>query len=377
MPRREAYGKAKGTTSLHFPPRANESASKLAKPPPRGYLRAMTDQPSFTFDAFVTAALFDSAGRAAFALGDGRVMFETPEGFSEQTAHDGAVLAAAVHPSGDGLVTGGDDGRLVWSRPDAEPVELAQIKGRWIDVVAVSPSSGLIAFAAGREVRVLDIADGAFARTFTHEKSVAGLAFDAKGRRLAAASYGGAYLWWARIAEQKPQLLKWAGSHAAVAWSPDGKFLISAMQENQLHGWRLADNKDMRMGGYPAKPRSLAFCQKGMALVTSGAAGAIVWPFVGTNGPMGKEAAEIGHREDSLVTQVAAAPGGALIAAGLSDGIVWAANMTGGKLTTIRGKDGRDKAGAPISGLALSPDGARLAWGDEAGAAGVVVLPQL
>jgi WD40 repeat protein len=98
---------------------------------------------------------------------------------------------------------------------------------------------------------------------FRHERSVADVAFDPKGRRLATATYGGAMLWYARIAEQKPQALKWAGAHIAILWSPDGRFLISSMQENALHGWRVADGKDMRMGGYPAKVKSLAFLHGG------------------------------------------------------------------------------------------------------------------
>jgi hypothetical protein len=52
---------------------------------------------NFDFDAQVTAALFDSAG-AVFALGDGSVRFDDR---ARTEAHDGAVLCAAVHPSGD------------------------------------------------------------------------------------------------------------------------------------------------------------------------------------------------------------------------------------------------------------------------------------
>src|SRR3954465_12057035 len=74
----------------------------------------------FSFDAFVTDALFDRSGRAAFALGDGTVRLQTDDGFVTVEAHGGpmggAVLAAAVHPSGLGLVTGGDDGRVGWGR---------------------------------------------------------------------------------------------------------------------------------------------------------------------------------------------------------------------------------------------------------------------
>lgn len=329
----------------------------------------------FDFDAFVTAALFDSHGRAAFALGDGTVRLQTEDGFVTVEAHDGAVLSACVHPSGLGVVTGGDDGAVVWSRIEGGEVavtRLAEVKGRWIEAVAASPASGLIAFSAGKALHVLDTADESFGRTYTHEKAVSDIAFDPKGRRIATASYGGAHLWWARIENQKPQILKWAGSHIAIAWSPDGKFLISAMQENQLHGWRLADGKDMRMGGYPAKPRSLAFFDGGKVLATAGANGAVIWPFAGNNGPMGKEAAEIGFHRDSLSTRVAARLEGQVTAAGMSDGRVWAANLKSGRLETLKAEKG-----APISALSMSSDGARVAFGDETGAAGVLDVPEL
>ncbi|MGO8506552.1 WD40 repeat domain-containing protein, partial [Rhizobium leguminosarum] len=82
--------------------------------------------------------------------------------------------------------------------------------------IATSAASGLIAFNAGKEAHVRDAADPAFLRVFAHDKTVSGLAFDPKGRRLATAGYGGVSLWWAKIADQKPQVMKWAGSHIAV-----------------------------------------------------------------------------------------------------------------------------------------------------------------
>ena len=319
----------------------------------------------FAYDAYVAAALFVKEG-AAFALGDGTVRFETGESVQ---AHDGAVLSAVAHPSGSGVITGGDDGLLMWSRPNGSQV-VADLKGKWIDAVDASPATGLIAFAAGRELHVRDTADAAFARAFKHERSIAAVAFDPKGRRLAAATYGGAALWYARIADQKPQMLKWAGSHVGLAWSPDGKFLISSMQEAALHGWRIADGKDMRMGGYPTKVKSLAFLGGGMMLATSGAQGAVIWPFGGANGPMGKQAAEIGYDQSAVVTRIAAPPAGKLVAAGLDDGRVWTAVLEGRGLGHIK-----SEKGAPITALAISADGARLAWGDEEGGAGVAAVP--
>jgi WD40 repeat protein len=317
------------------------------------------------FDAFVTAALFDADDRAWFALGDGTVRSEDGQ---VHAAHGGAVLCAAVHPSGHGLLTGGDDGALVWTRDSGCEV-LEKAPGRWIDALAASEQSGLIAWASGREVQVRDAAAPDFRGLFAHERSVTDLAFDPRGRRLAAATYGGAWLWYARIAEQKPEILKWAGSHIALAWSPDSKFLMSAMQENALHGWRVADDKNLKMGGYPAKVKSLAFLSKGQMLVTSGANGAVVWPFSGSAGPLGKEAAEIGYDESALVARVAADPNSRLVAAGLEDGRVWTCDLTGQRIDMHKADKGES-----ISALAFSRKARRLAWGDEAGGAGVFDL---
>ena len=324
----------------------------------------MAGSMDFDFDAYVTAALFDDGGEAVFALGDGEVRWERG---ARVNAHDGAILAAIRHPTAAGVISAGDDGRVVWSRPD-ETLELAAVTGRWVESLASAPGMSLLAFGAGREARVIDLADPAFLRVFTHERSVSDLGFDARGRRLAAATYGGAALWYARIADQQPQMLRWAGSHIGVAFSPDGKFLMSAMQENALHGWRLSDGKDLRMGGYPAKVKSLAFLESGRMMATSGANGVVVWPFAGADVPMGKQAIEVGWDERALVTRVAAEPEGSIVAAGLSDGGVWAASVASGQRVDVA-----PSAGAPITALALARG--RIAWGAEDGRAGVADVP--
>ena len=317
---------------------------------------------SFQFDAQVTAALFDKDG-AVFTLGDGSVRFE--DGSCNQV-HDGAVLCAALHPSGDGVVTGGDDGRVIWSRKNEAGVLATSERGQWIDAIDASAETKLIAFSSGKTVSVIDASDAGFRRDFQHERTVSGVAFDPKGRRIAASTYGGATLWYARIAQQKPTFLKWAGSHTGIAFSPDGNFLVSTMQDAQLHGWRLKDSKDMRMGGYPSKVRSVAFLSGGQLMATSGAQGAVLWPFTGANGPMGREASEIGYDEGSLVNLVAARPKHGVIAAGLNDGRVWWADPAGQGLNFLKAEKG-----APIAALAISPDSQRVAWADEDGNAGV------
>ena len=323
----------------------------------------LRDGQSWSFDAFVVAGAFDRSGVCAFALGDGSLRLIDAAGMvKEIAAHNGACLALTPASSA-GFISGGDDGRLLHTRLDGSLVELAKSKGKWIEQVAVAADTGLIAYAAGKEATIID---GATRTAFAHSSTVGGLAFDAKGRRLAAAHYDGVSLWWAKASGQDAKQLKWKGSHLGATWSPDGRFLVSTMQENALHGWRLEDAADMRMTGYPAKIKSWAWDRRGKFLFTSGAARVIGWPFTGRTGPMDKEPRELGPQRDNLVTAVAAHPRIDAIAAGTNDGTVWIEHLDD------PGTEYFARKAAPITALAFSPDDKFLAIATEGGFAALV-----
>lgn len=313
-------------------------------------------------DAFVTAAAY-APGVAAFTLGDGTVRLVRDDAEeSAIAAHDGAALCLAAWE--DGFVSGGDDGRLVRIGPDGAVEEIFRTGGKWIEQVAASPASGALACAAGKEAIVF-AKPGAAPRRFAHPATVMGLAFDPKGKRIAAAHYNGVTLWWIGAENASGALLEWKGSHTAVLWHPGGEFIVTAMQENALHGWRLADKQHMRMAGYPAKVKSMTFFAKGKWLATAGAESVICWPFDG-KGPMGRNAREVGP-QGSICTVVAAHPARGLIASGHADGSLWLTRFEDDKAACVRAP-----AAAPVSALAWRPDGGRLAFGCEDGAAGVL-----
>ena len=221
---------------------------------------------------------------AAFVLGEGAIVLVPRAGeIRNVSVHDGAILASAADAKR--IVTGGDDGKVVATDAEGESTILAAgAKQRWIDHVAVGPA-GALAWSAGREACVRT-AKGS-ERTLEVPSTVGGLAFAPKGLRLAVAHYNGLTLWFAN-AQSEPERLQWKGSHLDVAVSPDGRFVITSMQEPTLHGWRLADRKDMRMSGYGARVRSLDWSVGGKWLATSGSTQLILWPFQGKDGPMGK-----------------------------------------------------------------------------------------
>ena len=209
---------------------------------------------------------------------------------SPPPAHDGAVLAFCADAK-DGYLTGGDDGRLVRTAPDGGTTELANFGAmKWVEHVAAH-ESGLRAASVGKQLHLFG-AKGEPLKTLPHPSAVGGIAFDAKGSGSPPATTTAPRSGSSPRKDDKPRVLEWKGSHAAIAISPDGTHVVTAMQENALHGWRLADGQHMRMSGYPSKTHFLSFTSRGKWLATSGADAVVVWPFFG-GGPMGKAPTEL------------------------------------------------------------------------------------
>ena len=303
---------------------------------------------------------------AAFALGDGCVLLWNNGAEHRVEVHPGgSVLCAAC--DGKRLVTGGDDGRVAVTGPDGSSKTFAETGGVWIDSLALHPSGG-VAWSAGKHVTARD--GKGREKSLTAPTSARGLAFAPKGYRLAIAHYNGVTLWFPNL-ETAPEPLEWKGSHLDVTWSPDGRFVVSTMQENALHGWRLQpDRGHMKMSGYPSKTRSLSWSPDGKELATSGADAVIAWPFDSREGPMGKQPRELGVRS-AHVTQVAFHPRLPILAAGYEDGC----------MLLIRTIDGSELLARPavrksrITALSWDRTGRQLAFGCQDGAGGVLVLP--
>jgi WD40 repeat protein len=299
-----------------------------------------------------------------FVLGEEALLFAGEDGERRVPVHAGGILASAADAKR--IVTGGDDGRLVATSAAGQATELAaDDKKRWLDQVALGPD-GAVAFSAGKTANV--ITGKGERRVLEAPSTVAGLCFAPKGFRLAIAHYNGVTFWFPNAAGAKPEFFEWKGSHLAVTVSPDGRFLVTAMQEPTLHGWRVADAKHMRMSGYSARVRSLSWRAGGDFLATSGSEQLILWPFDGKDGPMGRQP-KLLARSEARCVQVACHPKQPVCAAGYADGTVWLVRLDDGALIEVRAADGQ-----PVTALGWSADGQVFAYGIDNGEAGVLVL---
>jgi WD40 repeat protein len=312
--------------------------------------------------AHVVAAAFVD-GAPALVLADGVVLIGEQGDQKRVVAHPYGSILTAVSDLKT-LMTGGDDGRVVALRADGEPEEIAVEKGRWIDALALRGRA--CAWSAGKQVSARDEAGAV--KTWSAPSTARGLAFQPKGYRVAVTHYNGATLWFPKV-EGAPQTLEWKGAHLDATFSPDGRFLVTSMHENALHGWRLSDSRHMRMTGYPGKTRSLSWSHDGAWLATSGADAAVVWPFKDKDGPMGKAPRECGVRQ-SRATKVAFHPKALIVAIGYADGAILLCRLADAAEIPVR-----DPGDGPISALSWDATGSRLLFGLESGAAGLLTLP--
>lgn len=317
----------------------------------------------------VAAPIHDAvflAGTPVLVRDDGTLDIGAPSSPRTLEAHP---QAAVLCSSSDGtrLLTGGDDGRVVLSTASGDQQVLHDARGKWIDAVALR-ADGAAAWSIGKAVFARD-GKGAL-REAGVETTARGLAFAPKGFRLAIAHYNGVSLWFPN-AEASLDVYEWRGSHLSVVFSPDARFLVTAMQENALHGWRLGDRANMRMSGYPSKVRSLSWSADGDWLATSGADAGILWPFRDRDGPMRKPPLEVAVRK-AKVSRVSFHPKQPMLAIGYEDGWILLNRYKDNAEILVRRPDAERDA---ISALAWRHDGKALLFGTSGGDAGLVELP--
>ena len=297
----------------------------------------------------------------AVGFGDGSVrIFTSGQSSDAIKAHKGIVLC--MSKDGNHILTGGDDGRFLKISLDGVVTEIGNFGTRWVD--NVTANNGSLVCSSGKIVYLWS-PNNKEPKLFEHNSTIGGIAFDTKGKRLAVSRYDGVTLWKKDYTKKwVSSNLIWKGSHNIVSFSPDGKYLVTSMQENAIRCWRLKDKIDFAMSGYDRKIKSFAFVGETSYLATSGALGmgvaaAICWPFDG-EGPMGRQPTCLSYTGNNEVTFVEPFPSENAIFAGLSDGSVFLSEIENKNNTIII----RGFTGSEVSAIAVTDDSSSILIGD-------------
>lgn len=226
-----------------------------------GTRKVLAQESAFAEGVFPTSIAYSPDGSvAASGLSDGAVMIWpliTPDGAPRPprtwTGHTDAVNALAFTPDGRTLLSASDDGAvLVWSMRDGTVRYRLEGHLGKVNSIAVSPD-GLKALSAGEDALLIywNLENGAEIRRFSgHRGPVSDVAFEAEGRFFVSGSDDGSLILW----QPEDGEIVWRaevneGGINTVAYEPSGNFIASGGDDMIVRLWSAADGEMLREMG--------------------------------------------------------------------------------------------------------------------------------
>ena len=210
---------------------------------------------------------------------------QTGQGSVEYPGHSTIVFCVAWQPDGQRIAAAGGDGPLfsvkVWdTQTKREVFTLPEHPGGTeFPAVAFSPVGRyLVTGSKDGAVRVWDARNGQEVGTLgTHDREVRGVVFSRDGSHLASASGGGKVKVWAwdlsRLG-QGPEFecqARVPGAYLNVAFSPDGRYLVTGGEEYTVKIWDLQTRQELKtLLGHTGDVCAVAFSSDGRWLATAG-----------------------------------------------------------------------------------------------------------
>jgi WD40 repeat protein len=289
--------------------------------------------------------------------------------------HGFGTAALAWSPDGTVLASAGQDGKVrLWNPETGEEIAALAGGASWVESLAWSPRyegrPSILASAAGKSLRFWQ-ADGTLISEHTkHTSTIADLAWHPKKKALATACYG-LVTTWEPGKDVPTEVYSWKGSHLKLAWSPDGRYVVTGDQDATVHFWVIRTGEDLQMYGYPTKVRELSWDASSRFLATGGGPVVTIWDFAGS-GPAGSTPITLpGHRD--AISVLAYQPRGVLLASGGQDGMVFLWKHPSKPQKEVA-PTGMVSFSSGVSALNWSPNEKMIAVGTEDGDVSVLIL---
>jgi WD40 repeat protein len=283
------------------------------------------------------------------------------------------VRAVAWSPDGRLVASGSNPDVTLWDIATGRRLTMLSGHSSQIYSMAWSSASKLLASAASDgTVRVWDTLQGRALQTLHSASSGAffSVAWSPDGRQIVAGTGDGSVVRW--DAQTGKRLATWSGPAQrqsrggeypfavwGVAWSPDGRHIVSTRYDDLLLIWEIATGRSQVIPKTDTQPNTVAWSPNGRQFaVTDDQGKVILWN--GANAQRGTTFE--GHDGEGWAYGLAWSPDGSLVASSRESGLVqlWD-TRTGKELAALQGHLNA------VWGLAWSPDGLRLASASDDG----------
>ncbi|MEI7848645.1 MAG: PQQ-binding-like beta-propeller repeat protein, partial [Chloroflexota bacterium] len=322
--------------------------------------------------AQVRALAFSEDGRYLITGTDARIaqVWDVASGKElSRMEHTDQIFIVGFTPDGKRAISGSGE-VIVWDPQTGK--EFYRVKAGTM-VLAVSPDGKIAAAAAGTDITVWDVETGKILQRKTQFtrfdkyndlRSISALVFSPDGSKIASsegktsgvwitprpASIGGRILVWDPITGKDISSMQHGDEVPALAFSSDGKRLVSGSFDNTSRVWDVATGRPLSDFSFDSSVGAVAFGGKDDWIVSSSYDGtARVW-----DARTGEEINRLVTENDTNLETIAMSPNGAFVAGGNSEG-VWVWQIQGQELTKME-----HGQALTISSVAYSLDGKML-----------------
>ncbi|MEZ0296718.1 MAG: WD40 repeat domain-containing protein, partial [Candidatus Methylacidiphilales bacterium] len=282
---------------------SSPSANKKQPQPGAGALREFVQVWQYTGEDYTIGLEWTADAKRIVAVPESGPIIvldaATGEVLHELKGHRGGNNAAAWHPAGQMLATGGQDGIIrLWTfgtNAGTAP-QLLELEGgeqmvehlAWSRPENSNPLYPRLASAAGRTLRLWDSTGKLVREHARYPKAISGLKWLGSKQMVSTASFGGVAVWGTSDGQLK-RTLEYKNPLISLSWSPDLRWAAAGTQDQGIHIWRTTHQPDeMQMSGFATKVREMSWHKGSRWFATGGAPEVAVWD-CGGPGPAGRE----------------------------------------------------------------------------------------
>jgi eukaryotic-like serine/threonine-protein kinase len=286
-------------------------------------------------------------------------------------APQSGVYGVAFSPDGERLAGPGPNGNLgIWNTQTGALLRHFKVSSQGTPTVAFSPDGrSIVTSSTSQKLRIWDALGGSLdangygpmVRLFenAHKGTVERAVFSPDGRRVASTGGGTIKLWDVAAGKLHAALPSPNVQVFALAFSPDGRTLVSGGSDHLVHIWDAESGRERRqLSGQASTVTALAFRSDGRELLSAGSDAVVtLWEI-----DSGRQLSTF-KEESGRVCWDAFSPDGKTLASSTFDRMLKISVASHPQEPLVLKSSLFTKNGVSSDGVAISPDGRRIATG--------------